>query len=186
MSKSLQHLQLITIQDDYETPDPLFKFGKKKFNTKPVLDVCATKKHHKCARYFTKDALEKEWNKDFWCNPPYSDVAKFIKHGYEQHKKHNVDGLFLVYAKTDTKWFHDYVQGKAKIFFLKGRIKFWINGKVPKWCDECQKQYISKEKYCRFCRNKLKENPSPYPSMLVFYKKRKPFNKKSKRLGLID
>lgn len=187
MSRATQHLQLIKVEDDYETPTPLYKLGKKISKINPVIDVCATKKHHKTPRYFTKDALKKQWNKPFWMNPPYSEAYKFMKYAYEQHKKHNVDGLCLVYAKTDVKWFHRFVQGKARTWFIEGRVKFWINGKVPKWCDECKKQFKSKEKYCRICRNKLKENPSPYPSMFVIYKARKRKKKKrSKRIGLID
>ena len=30
----------------------------------------------------------------------------------------------LLPARTDTKWFHDYILGKAEIRFLKGRLKF--------------------------------------------------------------
>ena len=30
----------------------------------------------------------------------------------------------LVPSRTDTKWFHEYVLGKAEIRFVKGRLKF--------------------------------------------------------------
>ena len=30
----------------------------------------------------------------------------------------------LLPARTDTKWFHDFVLGKAEIRFVKGRLKF--------------------------------------------------------------
>lgn len=30
----------------------------------------------------------------------------------------------LVPSRTDTKWFHNWVYGKAEIRFVKGRIKF--------------------------------------------------------------
>ena len=30
----------------------------------------------------------------------------------------------LLPARTDTKWFHDYIYGKAEIRFIKGRLKF--------------------------------------------------------------
>ncbi|NIN03688.1 MAG: adenine methyltransferase [Hydrotalea flava] len=158
MKKAVQHLSQINIQDDYETPTPLYNWACRHFKVKPVIDVCGSKKHHKTPTYFVKDALKEQWNKPFWCNPPYSKVNEFIKYAYEQHLKHNVNGLILVYAKVDTRWFHKYVQGKAEIYFIKGRVKFWINGKETK-------------------------HPSPYPSMIICYRKSKP---KTKRLGMID
>ena len=30
----------------------------------------------------------------------------------------------LLPSRTDTKWFHDYIYGKAEIRFIKGRLKF--------------------------------------------------------------
>jgi len=30
----------------------------------------------------------------------------------------------LIPARTDTKWFHEYVYGKAEIRFVRGRLKY--------------------------------------------------------------
>ena len=30
----------------------------------------------------------------------------------------------LLPARTDTKWVHDYILGKAEVRFIKGRLKF--------------------------------------------------------------
>lgn len=32
--------------------------------------------------------------------------------------------VLLLPARTDTKWFHEYLYGKAEIRFIKGRLKF--------------------------------------------------------------
>ena len=32
--------------------------------------------------------------------------------------------VMLLPARTDTRWFHDYIYGKAEIRFVKGRLKF--------------------------------------------------------------
>lgn len=32
--------------------------------------------------------------------------------------------VMLLPARTDTKWFHEYIYNKAEIRFLKGRLKF--------------------------------------------------------------
>lgn len=30
----------------------------------------------------------------------------------------------LIPSRTDTKWFHEYIYGKAEIRFVRGRLKF--------------------------------------------------------------
>lgn len=30
----------------------------------------------------------------------------------------------LLPARTDTRWFHDYIYGKAEVRFIRGRLKF--------------------------------------------------------------
>jgi site-specific DNA-methyltransferase (adenine-specific) len=30
----------------------------------------------------------------------------------------------LIPARTDTRWFHDYINNKAEVRFIKGRLKF--------------------------------------------------------------
>jgi DNA helicase HerA-like ATPase len=32
--------------------------------------------------------------------------------------------VLLVHARTDTRWFHDFVYGKAELRFVRGRLKF--------------------------------------------------------------
>ena len=32
--------------------------------------------------------------------------------------------VMLLPARTDTKWFHEYIYNKAEIRFIKGRLKF--------------------------------------------------------------
>ena len=32
--------------------------------------------------------------------------------------------MFLTFANTDTKWFHEYCYNKAELRFIKGRLKF--------------------------------------------------------------
>ena len=82
----------------------------------------------KCDKYFTKeiDGLKQTWGGEVcWCNPPYGrEVGKWVKKAYQSciHEKATV--VMLLPARTDTKWFHEYIYGKAEIKFLKGRLKF--------------------------------------------------------------
>jgi hypothetical protein len=32
--------------------------------------------------------------------------------------------VLLVPARTDTRWYHDWVQGKAEVEFIRGRLRF--------------------------------------------------------------
>lgn len=153
-SKAVRHLSHIKIEDEYETPTDVFKNGCKKYGVKPLLDVCGSREHHKLKKYFKKseNALIKDWKYDFWMNPPYSKVAHFIKKAYEEHKKWNVNGIILVYSKTDTKWFNQFVYNQEKnkwigeFYPIPGRIKFWKNGKKTRF-------------------------PAPYPSCFIIYRK---------------
>ena len=49
---------------------------------------------------------------------------------FAEHKR----GIALIFARTDTKGFHDYVFSSARaIYFLKGRVKFHReDGSCPK------------------------------------------------------
>ena len=130
--KSIKHLSIIKKHDKWETPDKLFYQALAKFKVKPTLDVCASRKNSKCIHYITEaeDSLCFEWLEDFFMNPPYSRVTEFMKKAYYQTQKHGVTGLILVFSKTDTKWFHSFIEGnpKAEVHFVKGRIKFLQDG----------------------------------------------------------
>lgn len=126
----MQHLGVINNHDEYETPMSLLRDACNKFKVRPTLDVCCNQQNKKCLKGFTKadDGLQQSWDEDFFMNPPYSKVAKWISKGYNEHLKNNVTGIALVYAKTDTRWWHAFVEGKAEVYFIKGRIRFLLHG----------------------------------------------------------
>jgi len=90
------------------------------------LDPCAsidrpwdTAKHH----YTELDnGLEKEWFGRVWCNPPYGPkMSPFL----ERLSDHTGGGIALVFARTETKAFFDFIWDKATaILFIKGRLRF--------------------------------------------------------------
>ena len=114
--------------DEWETPQWLFDRLNRIFCFE--LDVCADDNNHKCERYFTKedDGLSKNWGGwRVWCNPPYGRVIrKWVKKASETVLDNQSLVVMLVFARTDTKWFHDYIYNnpRAHIFFLKGRLRF--------------------------------------------------------------
>ena len=135
--------------DEWETPSKPYVKILTEQNLRPVIDVCATIQNRKCLEYFDKrvNGLLQDWNKDFFMNPPYSQVAEWVKKAYHEHLKWNVNGLGLIFSKTDTIMWHEYIEDKAEVYFIKGRIKFEKDG-IPG------------------------RNSAPYPSCWVVWRKR--------------
>lgn len=68
------------------------------------------------------DGLATPWEGTVWMNPPY---GKHTTTWMQKLSEHN-NGIALVFARTDVKWFNDYVAGKASLVcFVSGRIKFF-------------------------------------------------------------
>lgn len=111
--------------DEWETPQDLFDKLDAEFHF--TLDPCATAENAKCSKYYTKeqDGLAQDWTGEtVWCNPPYGkEIPKWLAKCAE-HARGGGVAVALVFSRTDTKWFHDYVYGKAEIRFVKGRVKF--------------------------------------------------------------
>ncbi len=110
-------------KDDWETPQYVFDYFNRIY--KFDLDVCATKDNKKCERYFDKetDGLKQDWYGNCWMNPPYSQCAKWIKKAYEESRSNICRVVCLIPARTDTRYWHQYVT-HGSVFFIKGRLKF--------------------------------------------------------------
>ena len=120
------------MSNSYEwiTPQELFNELDDEFDF--TLDPCATHENHKCEQYYTieDDGLAQSWDGErVFMNPPYGRyITKWIKKAYES--KALVVGLLP--ARTDTRWFHDYIYHKADgIRFIKGRIRFSYSKPAP-------------------------------------------------------
>ena len=111
---------------EWGTPTELFWKICQDFNVRPLVDACASSKNYKCSWWIEKatDGLKVNWNYDTFINPPYRDVALWIKKAYEEHIKNNITVVALIFSKTDTKFWHSYIENKAEVHFIKGRIKF--------------------------------------------------------------
>ena len=136
MSKAVKHLQAITKNDLWETPQDMFREANHAFEIGAALDVCATAKNAKCSYWFDEktNGLTQEWDRNFFMNPPYSQVALWVAKADKQVRKHKVKALILTYAKTDTRWWHRYIEWNPYVetHFIKGRVKFWWQGKPGK------------------------------------------------------
>lgn len=53
----------------------------------------------------------------------------WVEKCYKEAKKQDTTVVMLIPARTDTRYFHDFIYNKAKeIRFLKGRLKFEQGG----------------------------------------------------------
>lgn len=114
--------------DDWKTPQDLFDVLDEEFHF--GIDVCASAENRKCLNFFDKndDGLRQNWGGygTIWCNPPYGNVISWwVRKAVEEASKGHTT-VMLIPARTDTRWFHDYVYKKpnVEIRFIKGRLKF--------------------------------------------------------------
>lgn len=128
---------------NWETPTDLFyKLDQiYQFNT----DVCALPENAKCKDFYTPEinGLNQVWEGTVWMNPPYGkEMYKWIEKAYNEMFR-GVTIVALLPVRTDTKWFHDFINEKVgvSVKFIKGRLKF-SNSK----------------------------NSAPFPSMIVEFK----------------
>ena len=135
----MQEVLFQSKSEEWATPQEFFGQLHEEFNF--TLDPCCTEENKKCDKYYTKevDGLSQDWSGEVvFCNPPYGrKVGAWVKKCAES----KCLAVALLPARTDTRWFHDYIYNKAEIRFIKGRLRFG-GGK----------------------------NSAPFPSMVVIWK----------------
>jgi hypothetical protein len=68
------------------------------------------------------DGLLQPWFGRVWCNPPYGPKLGPFLRKMAEHE----NGIALVFARTETRAFFDFVWDEATaIFFIKGRLRFY-------------------------------------------------------------
>ena len=128
----------------WETPQSIFDSLNDEFNF--TLDPCCLPDTAKCKKYFTpiENGLKQSWsNENVFVNPPY---GREIKNWVEKCSKEKTLSVMLIPARTDTKWFHEYIYNKpnVEVRFMKGRIKF--------------------------LQDKIEKDAAPFPTMIVIFK----------------
>lgn len=84
--------------------------------------------------------LESWAGRRVYCNPPYGPgIASWLV------KAHEADvAVYLLPARTDTRWWHDYAPQAAEVRFIRGRLTFGGPN--------------------------MKGNPAPFPSVVLVYR----------------
>lgn len=128
--------------DDWSTPPEFYAELNKEF----AFDF------DPCPIAHTFDGLSIPWFGSIFCNPPYSGVKAWMKKAHEEldaGRAHTI--VFLVFARTDTAWFHDYVLARGgEVRFVRGRLRFSGINKKGKWVNDA----------------------APTPSIVVVFKKK--------------
>lgn len=130
--------------NEWETPRWLFDRLDQAFHF--TLDPCSTDANAKCLGHFTirDNGLALPWRGNVFVNPPYGrEIGDWVGKCHHEHEAGGANVMLLVPSRTDTAWFHDHIYGIASIRFLRGRLKFEVDG-VP-------------------------QGSAPFPSMLVGY-----------------
>lgn len=128
--------------DDWSTPKKIYNELDAEFNFD--FDPCPLNAE------FDSLIESAVWAGNVFVNPPYSNIKGFLEKGLIELRKGNAKTLvYLIPARTDTRWFHQYIYGPmrlgAEIYievrFIKGRLKFGDS-----------------------------KNSTPFPSMLAIFK----------------
>ena len=96
--------------DEWATPQSFFEELNEEFHF--TLDPCANSENHKCDKWFNKEqnGLSADWGGDVvFCNPPYSEIEKWVAKAFYESRKDNTVVVLLIPARTDTKYFHNYI-----------------------------------------------------------------------------
>ena len=107
-----------TPQDFFDRLDAEFQF---------TLDPCATAENAKCPTFFTRsdNGLRQDWGAHVvFCNPPYCRKVGLWAAKCHRAAQAGATVVMLVNSRTDARWFHDHVYGKAELRFVRGRLRF--------------------------------------------------------------
>lgn len=108
MAPSRVHFSGLSVH--WATPKSLYAALNKEFSF--TLDPCPLG---------STTNFDHEWRGDrVFCNPPYGPlIGRYLAKAHEAAL-----AVFLLPARTDTIWFHEYCLKAKEIRFLKGRLKF--------------------------------------------------------------
>lgn len=125
LGRMINHGLFSSKTDDWATPLDFFRTVEHEFGPFD-LDVCADAQNAKAARFFTRedDGLAQEWRGLCWMNPPYGRTIKAWIAKASASAQGGATVVCLVPARTCSAWWHDYIEGRAEVRFIRGRLKF--------------------------------------------------------------
>ena len=117
-------------KQDYATPADFLEAVKQRLGIdRFVQDLAASPENAVCKDFFTQedDALTQSWQIGCegwsWCNPPYTDISPWVKKAWMESQA-GAKIAMLLPASPGANWFKEWVDRKACVLWLNGRLTF--------------------------------------------------------------
>lgn len=136
MTKGFTHESTYNESKEWYTPRKIFDALGIEFDLDPCSPGQDIVPWIPARRHLTvlDDGLNAHWEGKIFMNPPYGmDTLKWMKHLHTVHKVGIACGIALVFARPDTRWFHDYIPFADAICFIKGRVHFVAADKAEQY-----------------------------------------------------
>lgn len=118
--------------DDRATAPDVFAPLDERFGF--TVDVAASERNAKCERFYTltDDGLAQSWaDESVWCNPPYSDIAPWVRKAWAEHRHARAVVLLVPANRTEQSWWQGMVEpyrdrpgSPLRVEFIAGRLRF--------------------------------------------------------------
>jgi site-specific DNA-methyltransferase (adenine-specific) len=119
---------------EWETPQALFDRLNRFFHF--TVDLACNERNAKCKNFFSGNSLSETWEGRGWLNPPYgaspdgSRMEDWIGKAFESVESGRAELITcLIPASTETAFWFKYCWKARHLIFLKGRIRFELNGR---------------------------------------------------------
>ena len=107
---------------EWYTPPEIFTALATTFDLDPCSPGASVVPWIPARTHYTRadDGLQQPWHGRVWLNPPYGPGLDRWLQRFCEHR----NGIALIFARTDTKWFHRYAARADAVCFTRGRIPF--------------------------------------------------------------
>lgn len=107
---------------EWYTPPYIFEHLDLEFDLDPASPGAAAVPWIPATVHYTlaDDGLRRPWFGRVWLNPPYGPPALAFLQRLVDHR----EGIALVYARTDTAWWHAAAPHATQVCFLRDRVSF--------------------------------------------------------------
>lgn len=145
---------VMALADATGGPFDLDPCGARGSNTRTIIPAVYTLPTH--------DGLALPWFGRVFCNPPYNATGKWLAKAEEELAAGRARrAVFLIAARTDTKWWHRHVEplrelGQERVTFLAGRLRFGY----PEHTDKQGRHWPA-------CPEGNPKRPAGFPSAVV-------------------
>jgi len=109
------------VRDFWQTPKQLASNLVERYGLE--IDVASSNENKVCELNFNRDddALIQNWDKNSWCNPPYSDILPWVKKALASP----VTTVMLLPMRTASPWFRALTNDvRVNWYAFKGRVAF--------------------------------------------------------------